>query len=63
MSDDLKEPVNASVAAADGLVPAAPGAYVPPRLTKVGNVRELLAGEGGTQPDADPSTIDLQQGP
>jgi hypothetical protein len=60
MSDELKAQVSFS---AVGEPDAAPrGEYVPPRLTKVGNVRELLAGDGGTQTDADPSAADLQQG-
>ncbi len=41
--------------------PTANDAYVPPRLTKVGNVRELLAGEGGTIPETDPSAFDPQK--
>ena len=40
-----------------------PMAYLPPRLTRVGNVRELLAGDGGSVTDADPSAIDLQSSP
>ena len=28
--------------------------YEPPTLTPLGNVRDLLAGNFGTQPDADP---------
>jgi len=36
--------------------------YEPPVLVKVGNVRELLAGEAGTVPDADPLAIDNQSG-
>ena len=62
MSDELKARVDVSVSAADQPDTTAPGHYVPPRLTKVGNVRELLAGDGGTQTDADPSAIDNQQG-
>jgi hypothetical protein len=38
-------------------------AYVPPRLTRVGNVRELLAGVTGTVPDTDPGAIDNQSSP
>jgi hypothetical protein len=39
----------------------APSGYVPPRLTKVGNVRDLLAGEGGTVADIDPTSGNPQQ--
>jgi hypothetical protein len=35
-------------------------AYERPTLTKVGNVRDLLAGETGTSPDLDPSAEDLR---
>ncbi len=28
--------------------------YEPPTVRPLGNVRDLLAGNGGTQPDADP---------
>jgi hypothetical protein len=62
MSDELKAQVNESPVSESVAVAPAPGGYEPPRLTKVGNVRELLAGEGGTQPDIDPSALDLQQG-
>jgi hypothetical protein len=37
--------------------------YEPPSLTKVGNVRELLAGEGGTVTDIDPDAGPLQASP
>jgi hypothetical protein len=30
------------------------GGYEPPRVRPLGNVRELLAGGNGTQPDGDP---------
>ena len=40
-----------------------PVGYVPPRLTRVGNVRELLAGVSGSVPDMDPSAIDNQASP
>jgi hypothetical protein len=33
-------------------------AYESPKLTKLGNVRELLAGEGGTTPDGEPNPND-----
>jgi hypothetical protein len=42
---------------------AAPGSYIPPRLSRVGNVRDLLAGVSGTVPDANPEEIDLQASP
>ena len=48
-------------AAGDSAQAVAPGAYVPPRLTKVGNVRELLAGDGGTVTDIDPTAFDPHQ--
>jgi hypothetical protein len=35
--------------------------YVAPLLTKVGNVRNLLAGDGGTVTDADPTALDPHQ--
>jgi hypothetical protein len=39
----------------------ATSAYEAPKLTKVGNVRELLAGDGGSQPDVQPNPNDPQQ--
>jgi hypothetical protein len=39
---------------------ALPEGYEPPRLTRVGNVRDLLAGNGGTSADSDPTADDLQ---
>jgi len=36
--------------------------YEPPRLTHVGNARDLLAGAAGTQPDVPPSPIRPQRG-
>ena len=39
----------------------ATSSYVAPRLTKVGNVRDLLAGQGGTIPETDPTAFDPQQ--
>jgi hypothetical protein len=59
MSDDTKVKTAGDVSADErDVVVSTP--YVPPRLTKVGNIRDLLAGNGGTQPDADPTAIDLQ---
>ena len=49
MSDSLSEE-RSEIAEA-----AAPVRYERPTLTKVGNVRELLAGEGGTVADVDPT--------
>jgi hypothetical protein len=37
--------------------------YQPPHLTRIGNVRDLLAGGGGTVPDADPTAIEDQSTP
>jgi hypothetical protein len=33
-------------------------AYESPKLTRLGNVRELLAGEGGSAPDGQPNPND-----
>jgi hypothetical protein len=35
--------------------------YESPKLIKLGNVRELLAGDGGTAPDVQPNPNDPQQ--
>jgi hypothetical protein len=40
-----------------------PIAYLPPRLTRVGNVRALLAGDGGSVADLDPTAEDLRSTP
>jgi hypothetical protein len=42
-------------------VAPSPMTYDPPRLTRVGNVRDLLAGDGGTVQDMDPTAGDPQQ--
>lgn len=63
MSDEISAEIKKRVsgAPADQSGPA-PASYQPPSLTKVGNVRELLAGNGGTVTDADPTSLEGQQG-
>jgi hypothetical protein len=36
-------------------------AYEPPKLTRIGNARELLAGEGGSVTDVQPGPLEPQQ--
>jgi hypothetical protein len=59
MSDgsNVREDANA----AEGQTAA--NGYQPPHLTRIGNVRDLLAGQGGTVPDGDPTAIDNQSTP
>jgi len=44
-----EEPVDLQQPVVEGLV-----RYEPPKVTPLGNVRDLLAGSSGTQLDADP---------
>jgi hypothetical protein len=55
MPDSLKEPLREGTAAESPVAGSTPKSYQTPRLTRIGNARELLAGADGSITDMDQS--------